>query len=192
MINIETSRLIIRDHIVEDLHPLHSLLSNERAMYYIPDLMTANLEESNENLSVAMSEAKLKDRRKYFFAITIKETEEYVGDIGFTVLIDSPYGKVVNLGYFSLPRFWGKGIITEAAEAVVDFAFNNSGVLKIETGCIKANVGSERVMQKIGMIKEADMKLNIFLDNKLFDRVEYRMLREEWIKLKEGKINVRV
>lgn len=184
MINIETSRLIIRDHIEEDLLPLHSLLSNEEAMYYIPDLKTKNVEESYENLTVAMKEAKLKDREKYFFAIFIKKTNEYVGDIGFTVIIDSTYGKVVNLGYFSLPKFWGKGVITEAAEAVVDFAFNNACVLKIETGCIKANIGSERVMQKIGMIKEADMKLHVLLDNKLFDRVEYRILKEEWIKFK--------
>lgn len=185
MINIETKRLIIRDHILEDLLELHSLLSNEQAMYYIPELMTKNLKESNENLSVAMSEAKLMNRKKYFFAIIMKGSGEYVGDIGFTVMTDSPYGKIVNLGYFSLPKFWGKGVITEAAEAVVDFAFREAGALKIETGCIKANFGSEKVMQKIGMIKEADMRLHVLLDNKLFDRVEYRMLREEWIRLRE-------
>ncbi|MFL0270194.1 GNAT family N-acetyltransferase [Candidatus Clostridium radicumherbarum] len=184
MIKIETSRLLIRDHIKEDLLPLHSLLSNEEAMYYIPDLKTENIEESRENLDLAMNEAKLKDRNKYFFAIINKETNEYVGDIGFTVIIDSLYGKVVNMGYFSLPKFWGKGLITEAAEAVIDFAFNNAWVLKIETGCIKANKGSERVMQKVGMLKEADMKLHVLLDNKLFDRVEYRILKEEWTKFK--------
>ncbi|MFL0248517.1 GNAT family N-acetyltransferase [Candidatus Clostridium stratigraminis] len=189
MIIIETSRLLIRDHIEEDLLPLHSLLSNEEAMYYIPDLKTKNLEESNENLTVAMNESKLNDRKKYFFAIIIKGTNEYVGDIGFTVIIDSIYGKVVNLGYFSLPKFWGKGIITEAAEEIVNFAFNEAGVLKIETGCIKANKGSERVMKKIGMIKEADMKLHVLLDNKLFDRVEYRLFKEEWVKHKQTNIN---
>lgn len=187
MLKIETNRLIIRDHIAEDLLPLHSLLSNEQAMYYIPDLRTENLKESNENLSVAINEAKLKVREKYFFAIIMKETKEYVGDIGFTVMIDSSYGKVVNLGYFSLPKFWGKGVITEAADAVVDFAFNDAGVLKIETGCIKNNVGSERVMQKIGMIKEAELKMHVWFDNKLFDRLEYRILREEWLqKLKNN------
>jgi [ribosomal protein S5]-alanine N-acetyltransferase len=184
MIKIETSRLLIRDHIKEDLLPLHNLLSNEEAMYYIPDLKTENIEESMENLAVAMNEAKLRSREKYFFAIINKESNEYVGDIGFTIIIDSPYGKVVNLGYFSMPKFWGKGIITEAAEAVIDFAFNNAGVLKIETGCIKVNKGSEKVMQNIGMTKEADMKLHVFLHNKLFDRVEYRMLKDEWTKLK--------
>lgn len=189
MIKIETTRLLIRDHIEADLLPLHSLLSNEEAMYYIPDLKTTNIKESYDNLALAMNEAKLSNREKYFFAIINKGTNEYVGDIGFTVIIDSPYGKIVNLGYFSLPKFWGNGLITEAAEAVLDFAFNNAGVLKIETGCIKANKGSEKVMQKVGMIKEADMKLHIFLHNKLFDRVEYRMLKEEWIKCKDKNKN---
>lgn len=180
MIKIKTDRLIIRDHIEDDIDSLHRLLSDEKAMYYLPDIKTNTLDESRENLYEAIKESKLEKRTKYFFAITIKETSEYVGEIGFTVTTDSIHGKIVELGYFIMPNYWGKGIVTEAAKAVVDYTFKYIDVIKIETGCIKDNIGSEKVMKKIGMIKEAEFKKHVLLHSKLYDRVEYRLLREEW------------
>ncbi len=180
MINIQTSRLIIRDHIEEDIDFLHKLLSDEKTMYYLPDIKTNTMDESKENLYVAIKESKLEKRTKYFFAITIKETNDYVGEIGFTVTTDSKHGKIVELGYFVMPSYWGKGIVTEATKGVIDYTFNNTDVIKIETGCIKDNIGSEKVMKKVGMIKEAEFKKHVLLHSKLYDRVEYRLLKEEW------------
>lgn len=182
MIKLETSSLIIRDHIEEDINSLHKLLSDKKTMYYLQDIRTQTLDESKQNLYEAIKESKLENRKKYFFAITMKETNEYIGEIGFTVLIDCSYGKVVELGYFILPGYWGKGIVTEAAKEVIDYAFNELNVIKIETGCIEDNIGSEMIMKKLGMIKEAELKKHVLLDSKLYDRVEYRLLKEEWLK----------
>jgi [ribosomal protein S5]-alanine N-acetyltransferase len=190
MINIETDRLIIRDHIEEDMDSLHNLLSDEKAMHYLSDIKTSTLDESKQNLYEAIKESHLENRTKYFFAIIEKATNNYIGEIGYTVVIDCPYGKVVNLGYFILPIHWGKGFVTEAARAVMDYAFTSGNVIKIETGCIKENVGSERVMKKVGMIKEAEFVKHVLLHSKLYDRVEYRLLKEEWEKL-EGRENER-
>ena len=49
MIHIETDRMILRDHIQQDLLELHSLLSDETVMYYLPDIQTTTLEGSQEN-----------------------------------------------------------------------------------------------------------------------------------------------
>jgi [ribosomal protein S5]-alanine N-acetyltransferase len=43
MINIETNRLIIRDHIEEDIESLHNLLSDEKAIHYLPDIISLML-----------------------------------------------------------------------------------------------------------------------------------------------------
>jgi [ribosomal protein S5]-alanine N-acetyltransferase len=180
MIKLETQRLIIRDHIMEDLLPLHSLISDEKAMFYIPDIKTSSLEESKENLRVSMTEAKLENREKYFLAITLKETEEYVGEIGFTIISESEEGKIAELGYFILPRFWGLGIVTEAAKEVVNLAFDKVGIAKIVTGCVKDNKGSEGVMKKLYLIKERELKNYIELQGTFYDRVEYRIFKREW------------
>ena len=60
------------------------------------------------------------------------------------------------------------------------YAFEESGVCRIVTGCLKENKGSERVMQKCGMIKEADLKKIQWHEGRMKDRVEYRLLKEEW------------
>jgi [ribosomal protein S5]-alanine N-acetyltransferase len=180
MIKLETKRLIIRDHIVEDLLPLHSLISDEKAMFYIPDIKTINLEESKENLKVSMTEANFKNREKYFLAITLKETGEYVGEIGFTIISEYKEEKLAELGYFILPKFWSQGIVTEAAKEVISLAFNKVEITKLITGCVKENKGSEGVMKNLGMIKERELKSHIELQGKLYDRVEYRLFKREW------------
>ncbi len=185
MISLETTRLTISDHTIEDLPDIHRLLSDSRAMYYVEDLRTNSLEESLQNLSTAIEEAGLEERKKYFFRIADRTTGEYIGEIGFTVTLNTPLGKLVNMGYFILPEFWGKGITTEAAREVIKFAFQKADVFKIETGCIKHNRASEGIMKRLGMIQEAEYKMKVWHDGALRDRVEYRLLKEEWLQLQK-------
>lgn len=180
MVLLTTERLILRDHIPDDLEAMHTLLSDPAAMFYLPEIRTKTLEETRANLETAVNEARQERRVKYFFAIEIKDTGQYVGEIGFTVTMDTPLGMVVQLGYFILPEFWRQGIVTEAARRVIRFAFEETKTLKIETGCIQENAGSEGVMRKLGLIKEGEFKKHVWHDGHLKDRVEYRVLREEW------------
>jgi len=180
MIEIKTERLIIRDHIQEDLIGLHTLLSDPEGMYYLQDLKSNTLEDSKANLKVSMDESISLKREKYFFAIILKDSNQYVGEIGVTQLMNCKLGRKFELGYFIMKKHWGKGLVTEAAHAVVNYCFEHLNTMKIVVGCNKDNVGSENIIIKLGMIKEADFKHHVYLHGKLCDRVEYRMLKEEW------------
>lgn len=61
------------------------------------------------------------------------------------------HDKTAILGWMIDNEFWNKGIVTEAALAFKDFLFNEAGFEILEAAHIKENVGSGRVMQKIGM-----------------------------------------
>jgi len=180
MIALKTERLIISDHTSDDLAAMHRLLSDPIAMYYLPDIKTNSVEESHQNLNTAIEETGLPDRKRYYFKIEYSHNHKYIGEIGFTVRIDTPIGKIVNLGYFILPEFQGMGIVTEAAREVIRFAFKEANVIKIETGCIKENRASEKVMIKLGMKKEAEYQSHVWHDNQLKDRVEYGLPKEQW------------
>jgi ribosomal-protein-alanine N-acetyltransferase len=182
MIQLYTGRLIIRDHISSDLMEHHELLSDETSMKYLPEIKTKNMEESKRNLIKSIEEANLKNRKLYFFRIENKDTKEYIGEIGYTVKMETPFGKIVDMGYFIKEKHWGKGYTTEALKEVIKFAFEKDDVYRISTGCMKENIGSEKVMVKCGMIKEAEHKEYQFHENKLKDRVEYRLLKHEWKK----------
>ena len=126
------------------------------------------------------------DRREYFLRMEDKETGELIGETGYTVTQEHPVGKLVHAGYFSRRKFWGQGYMTEAFREILRFAFEENNVFRLTTGCDPENKGSERVMIKCGLIKEADMKQKVWMDGRMHDRVEYRMLKEEWERLRRG------
>jgi ribosomal-protein-alanine N-acetyltransferase len=154
-------------------------------MYYLTDIMTSSLEESYKNLEIAYGEAISVNREKYFLAIEHGYTGKFVGSIGYTVTKTTPLGKFVGAGYFILPEYQGQGFMTEALGEVIRFAFEDDGVFRISTGCLVENRASERVMQKCGLIKEAEFKSFTWHDGRMKDRVEYRLLREEWLLMNE-------
>ncbi len=89
-----------------------------------------------------------------------------------------------NIGY---PKFWGKGYTTEALQRVLEFAFSEDNVYRVSTGCLAENAGSERVMQKCGMIREAEHIDYEWHDGKMKTRLEYRLLKAEWKQKKEER-----
>jgi ribosomal-protein-alanine N-acetyltransferase len=184
MIKIETARLIIRDHIEDDLKPLHRILSDEAVMRYL-DFGSKTIEDSEHSLKTSIEES-LKNfgREKYYFALIEKQNGLYIGEIGFTVIKKSETGGICDLGYFILSEFWNKGFVTEAAKQVVDFIFENTGLHKIETGCVKDNIGSERVMIKCGFHKEAELLKHSLIKGEWKDRLKYGMLKSDWEKIK--------
>lgn len=180
MIHLETERLILRDLLRGDLYSHHRLLSDETAMRYLSDIQTHSLDESERNLEQAIADQGNPDRTLYFLGMEEQATGQLVGEIGYTVTAVAPVGKLVHLGYFSFSRYWGKGYMTEALRETLRFAFEENGVYRVSTGCLKDNVGSERVMQKCGMVQEADRVDSEWWEGTLHTRVEYRLLREEW------------
>lgn len=63
---------------------------------------------------------------------------------------------------------------------ILKFAFLENGVYRVTTGCLTENVGSERVMQKCGLVKEAEHVDWEWHDGQMKTRMEYRMLRGEY------------
>ncbi|TFB12733.1 N-acetyltransferase, partial [Filobacillus milosensis] len=126
-------------------------------------------------------------RSKFFFAIIDKNTGDYIGEIGFIRKSKSIFGDIMELGYFIREVYWGKGIVTEASKSIMSYAFNNWNTRKVVTGCVVENKASEGIMKKLGMIKEAELKNHVVLHNNIHDRVEYRILKEEWEELYKNK-----
>lgn len=167
---------------MEDLDDLHSILSNPKVMYYLEDIQTNSLEESKENLMVSVKETKAEDRKLLFWGIYDRISGKYIGEIGYTKILESEEGVLLALGYFIKEEFWKQGFTFEAAKAVISYAFENLNCYKVETGCVKENVASEKVMIKLGMTKEAEIRKHSLVHGNLHTRLEYGVLREEWKK----------
>ena len=89
------------------------------------------------------------------------------------------------LGYIAEKDHQGKGYVTEAARAAVDFVFEQLGALRLSLSCDDTNERSYRVAQRLGMQREAHIRQNHRQpDGTLTGTYHYGMLRQEWEALK--------
>ncbi len=184
MIKLETPRLVIRDYTPADEEEYYQLKSDEGAMLkYQSDIMVHSREESDREFAGGLSDAVKPDRQFYFFRVELRESGRQVGSVGYTVTDRTPVGKLVHAGYFYFPEFWGKGYGTEAFREVLRFAFTEDGVYRVTTGCLAENRGSERIMQKCGLIKEAEHVDWQWHEGRMKTRLEYRLLKSEYDKM---------
>ena len=101
---------------------------------------------------------------------------------GIDLIMRSEKSLRAELGYCLSNRYKGRGLVTEAACAVLTFAFEDVGLHKICAKHDVENPASGRIMQKLGMRQEGYMKLDAQrLDGTYSDMVLYGILRDEWL-----------
>ena len=168
MLILETERLIVRDYLESDLHDVHRLFSDKKSMYFLNDITTNNIEETRKNHQAAMANSD-----GQYFCICNKQTNEFIGSVGYTITAKTPLGKVVHLGYFILPELQRKGYTPEAVKKVLEFAFTKDNCIRVTTGCYKDNDPSRKVMERVGFRKEAERIKAQYHDGVMKDRLEY-------------------
>jgi RimJ/RimL family protein N-acetyltransferase len=87
------------------------------------------------------------------FSVILKANGELVGDCGLEH-IEVEESPEVEIGYDFLSAYWGRGLATEAAGAVRDYAFDQLGLYRVISLIRPENLASIRVSEKIGMAKE--------------------------------------
>ena len=84
------------------------------------------------------------------------------------------------LGYDLARWLWGRGLAAEAASAVIDEALRRLPIQKITATASAANVRSTRLLEKLGMQREALLRQHWVHRGKVLDEFRYGFLREEW------------
>lgn len=84
------------------------------------------------------------------------------------------------LGYWIAPPLWGKGMMTEAAQAVVRCGFEALGLHKIYVRCITENVGSRRVIEKLGFRRVGRHEDDVWRDGRWWSVLSYELTASEW------------
>lgn len=173
---METERLILCRIGTEHAEALLRLRTEEQVMKYIErprppgmDELMAFIEkvntqvDNNENIS---------------WAVVLKETNEFTGIIGFyRPLPEHARGEI---GYSMLPEFWGKGIMSEAMKAVLEYGFETIGFNSIFADLNANNTRSEKIVIRNGFRKEAHFRENFYWEGTFRDSLIYTMLKSEW------------
>jgi RimJ/RimL family protein N-acetyltransferase len=111
------------------------------------------------------------------FAVTIKGRGELVGAIGLTLSLSH---ESAELGYWVGTPFWGQGYCTEAAHAVLRYAFTDLRLNRVHAHHFSSNPASGRVMQKIGMLHEGHLRQHVKKWGEFLDVEACGILRSEF------------
>lgn len=84
------------------------------------------------------------------------------------------------LGYWLGESFQGRGIATKACRALTDYAFTALGLNRVEIRCMRENVRSRRIPERLGFVKEGVLRQVRWRLNHFDDHVVYGMLASEW------------
>ena len=115
--------------------------------------------------------------RRHKWGIVLKVDGRLIGTID---IFKSPAHNAAEIGYAIGKDYWGRGYVTEAAAAVVQLGFEPVGLNRIEARCNPANVGSARVMEKIGMSYEGTIREQVFVKGSYVDLKLYSILEREY------------
>ena len=170
--NLETDRLLLRRVNTGDVKEILMLRSNPETMQYIPRPLLKTDEEALEH--IAMIDQKIEANEGINWAITLKDNPTLIGIIGHYRIKPEHYR--AEIGYMLLTDYQRNGIITEAIKATVDYGFNDLKLHSIEAVIAPENIGSAKVLEKNGFIKEAHFKECEFYNGKFLDSVIYSLL----------------
>jgi ribosomal-protein-alanine N-acetyltransferase len=143
---IPTSRLILRAFTKEDVGPLHRILGEEDVLRYFPNTKPPSQDQVGKLIS-----AQLKHWTEHgygWWAVEPRRENELIGWSGLQFL---PETKEVEVAYLLGKAFWGKGLATEAAQASLQFGFENFELESIVAIVHPENIASQRVIEKLGM-----------------------------------------
>ncbi len=173
---LETERLVLRDIREDDWRALLAIESRPEQVRY--QSFDAHTEDTvRAYIARVIAGAREEPRLVYDLAIT-RDGGELLGRAGFRR--DASELRVGELWFNVAPELTGQGLATEAARAIVTFAFRELGMHRMFGDCDPRNPASARVMERLGMRREGHHVQNVFLKGEWCDSLIYAVLASEW------------
>ena len=174
---LTTERLILREFVESDWPAVLAYQSDPLYLRYYH--WTGRTEaEVREFIQMFLNQQQQQPRIKFQLAVTLRAEGRLIGNCG--IRKKSADAHEGDIGYEFAPAYWGQGYATEATRAIVAFGFNELRLHRIWSWCIAENVGSFRVMEKVGMQREGRLRENEWIKGRWWDTLIYGILDHEW------------
>lgn len=169
---LRSDRLILRRIVPGDVECVFRMRSDPKVMQFVPRPLVTKHEEALSHIELI--DNRINNNEGINWAITTVDDDDMMGIIGLFVIKKEHFR--AELGYMILPKFQGKGFISESIALAVDYGFGTLGLHSIEAIIDPDNTASEMVLQKNGFVKEAHLRENEFWDGRFLDTVIYTKL----------------
>jgi [ribosomal protein S5]-alanine N-acetyltransferase len=167
---LETSRLHLRPVAPDDWQAVYAYTSNPAVMRYIPG---GALSEDQ-----AKAIAGANDGDEAYVAVILKAENRLIGHMPYHPWYTPRF---YTIGWLFDPRYHGQGYATEAAVALLRHGFETLRLHRMIATCQPENVPSWRIMEKLGMKREAHFRQCFQVDETTWlDEYLYALLEDEW------------
>ncbi len=175
---LETARLVLRPFQagdLDELHAFHSLPEVARFLYW----EARDREQVRDVLDAKLSQTALEEEgQSLALAVVLRETGVVVGEVSLLWL--SRRHRQGEIGFVFHPGYQGRGLATEAAQVMLGLGFDGLGLHRVIGRCDALNLPSARLMERLGMRREAHFVHNEIFKGAWGDELVYAMLEDEW------------
>ncbi|MQA93603.1 MAG: GNAT family N-acetyltransferase [Streptosporangiales bacterium] len=175
---LRTERLLLRPFIADDLDALYDIHSRPevaRFLYWEP----RSREEALEALTLKIGQTAIREEGdRLALAVTPQAGGPMLGEV--MVSLASADHRQGEIGYIFHPDHGGKGYATEAAREMMRLGFDALGLHRLYGRLEARNIASARVLERLGMRREAHLRQNEFVKGEWNDELVYAMLETEW------------
>ena len=180
-IRLVTDRLVIRAYEASDVPALIEYLSSDDPVVARVMRIAPTTEAIEAYWEPMRSVDPFSDPQWLSLLIELKGERKVVGNVGYgTTVIDEAH-KLGSIGWSLSSAYRGQGIATEAASAVLGFVFDHLGVHRVQARTGRANASSWRLMERLGMRREAHFReSHTNLLGAWDDEYIYAILKAEW------------
>ena len=173
---IKTKRLNLRSVGENDLDQLFEIFSNDEVMWYWSSPPLKN-RIAAQALSREIQEG-LQQRSFLKWGIALQTNDELIGTAGlFHVEMNH---KRAELGYALGRMHWGNGYIHEALSSLLDYAFNELCLHRLEADVDPRNVKSIKTLERLGFTREGYLRERWQVNGEIQDALFYGLLKPEW------------
>ena len=164
-IEFETERLRLRRIDNGDVDDMFAYACREETTRYL--LLSPHRDRYATRYVIESIRRDYRAGKYHELAIVLRESGKMIGTCGLTSFDEQ--NCTAEIGYVISPDYWGMGIALEAASILMNFAFCELGVKRVEAKYIKGNERSLKIMEKLGMsfegIQRAKLKIKgVFCD----------------------------
>ena len=180
-IRLTTKKLLLRPFSLDDVDDVLTYTNDPEWARYQVDILPVPCTRKDAEALVSL----FSDHSKWdaigilqIFAITLEG--KVIGEIVLNQRNEDLKNERIELTYSLSRQHWGKGLMTEATRAVMNWAFQTYSFNRMFAYCDPRNIGSRRVLEKLGMKREGQLRSHLKWNNEFRDQLYYGILRAEW------------
>ena len=150
---LKTERHLLRQFINTDIENVFKGLSHPAVIKYYG--VSYNTLEATKAQMQFFADLE-KNNMGTWWAVCSPDNSIFYGGCGLNNI--NHRHKKGEIGYWLLPEFWGKGIVTEMVPLICNHGFTNFGLHRIEAVVETENINSKKIMAKLGFEYEGTMR----------------------------------